>query len=45
MTINPDTRSGRLKSLTNMAQAALVEDINRMVAYQARVPSDRVCCG
>ena len=36
MTINPDMRSGRLESLTKMAQAALVEDINRMVARQAR---------
>ena len=45
MTINPDRRSGRLERPTKMAQAALVEDINRMVACQARVPSDRVCRG
>ena len=36
MTTNPDTRSSRLESLTKMAQAALVEDFNRMVARQAR---------
>jgi hypothetical protein len=36
MTPNPDTRSSRLESLTKMAQAALVEDFNRMVARQAR---------
>ena len=35
MTINADTRSNRLERLTKMAQAALVEDINRMVARQA----------
>jgi hypothetical protein len=35
MATNPDTRSSRLESLTKMAQAALVEDINRMVARQA----------
>jgi hypothetical protein len=35
MTNNPETRCGRLERLAKLAQLALLEDLNRMVARQA----------
>jgi hypothetical protein len=43
MTTNLDTRGGRLERLAKLAQSALVEDLNRMVARESNRNRERPC--